>query len=427
MTRAARALGITSRVAAAAAAAFVIASVLSVGGLADGRDWGDVGHYEDYAEQIRDGDIPYRDFFVEYPPAALPAFLAASPFSDYLLAFKVAMLLLGLAAIGAVAVALSRLGASLARLVTALVLFAAAPLALGHLVLNRYDLWPAALLAGGLAALLVDRRTLGGGLLGLAFAAKVFAAAVLPVVAIRLFRTGGAGAVRAAGFTFVAVAAAFFVPFVALAPGGVAYSLYSQASRALQAETLGGSLLLAVDSATAYEANLRAGLAIELHGSAADGLGIATTVLQILAIALVARTYWRGPETAERFVVAFAATVAAFVAFAKVLSPQYLVWLIPVIPLVAPTAGLVASGILLAALVATQVEVHGFDGLTVTGWAVWTLLVRNLLLVALFVLLLRELAGSATRINGVDRRDLDPARASPPAARAAAPTRCSGR
>jgi hypothetical protein len=388
-----RPLGISPRIAAAFAAAFVIASVVSVGGLADSRDWGDVGHYEDHAERIRDGDIPYRDFFVEYPPAALPAFVAASPFSDYLLAFKVAMILLGLAAMVAVAVALSRLEPSRARLVTALALFATAPLALGHLVLNRYDLWPAALLVGGLAALLVDRRPLGGGLLGLAFAAKVFAAAVVPVVVIRLFRTGGIDAVRAAGIPFVVVAAAFFVPFVTLAPGGVAYSLYSQASRALQAETLAGSLLLAVDSATGYEASLAAGLAIEIHGTAADALGIATTVLQLVAIALVATAYWRGPETAERFVVAFAASVTAFVVFAKVLSPQYLVWLVPVIPLVGPTTGLLATGLLLAALVGTQVEVHGFDGLTVAGWAVWTLLIRNLLLVALFVLLLRELGG----------------------------------
>ena len=47
------------------------------------------------------------------------------------------------------------------------------PLLLGSVVLTRFDLWPAALVAGALAALVHDRHRLGLGLLGAAIAVKL--------------------------------------------------------------------------------------------------------------------------------------------------------------------------------------------------------------------------------------------------------------
>jgi hypothetical protein len=56
----------------------------------------------------------------------------------------------------------------------------------------------------------------------------------------------------------------------------------------------------------------------------------------------------------------------------------------------------------------TQLELRGWEGLHVDGWAVGALLVRNLLLVVLFALLARELrspsappvAAAVTRESG---------------------------
>ena len=60
--------------------AFVLACVLAKGGLLSSRYAGDVARYEDFCSRILHGQIPYHDFYVEYPPGALAAFLAPAPF-----------------------------------------------------------------------------------------------------------------------------------------------------------------------------------------------------------------------------------------------------------------------------------------------------------------------------------------------------------
>ncbi|MGZ4408688.1 MAG: hypothetical protein ACXVY6_07850, partial [Gaiellaceae bacterium] len=91
--------------------------------------------------------MPYRDFFMEYPPGALAVFLPPEAFgsSHYNATFKCLMALCGVATLLLVASLLVRLGVSTARLWAAVLLFALSPLALGPISLNTYDAWPALL------------------------------------------------------------------------------------------------------------------------------------------------------------------------------------------------------------------------------------------------------------------------------------------
>jgi hypothetical protein len=112
--------------------------------------------------------------------------------------------------------------------------------------------------------------------------------------------------------------------------------------------------------------------------------------VQACVLVVIWWMFARGPATASALVRASAAAVCAFVAFGKVLSPQFLIWLIPVVPLVRGRRGLWASALLLVALLLTQVWFPfryfrlalGFE----TGLS-WVLLARDLVLVALALLL----------------------------------------
>src|SRR5262249_55539486 len=151
------------------------------------------------------------------------------------------------------------------------------------------------------------------------------------------------------------------LPFFALAPGGVGYSFWTQAKRHLQIETLGSSMLLVLDKAHVYDARWIAGNpgSIDLGGRLPDAVGVLSTVVSLALVALVLATYWRGPDTDRRLVTAWAAALVGFTAFGKVLSPQYLSWILPFVPLAAGRRGLYAAGTFLAAISLTQLYSYG--------------------------------------------------------------------
>ena len=72
-------------------------------------------------------------------------------------------------------------------------------------------------------------------------------------------------------------------------------------------------------------------------------------------------------------------------AFGKVLSPQFLIWLVPLVPLLAGGTGAAASAVLACALVVTQLwfPFRYWDVVALSG-AGWLVLARDLLLVGLF-------------------------------------------
>jgi uncharacterized membrane protein len=280
---------------------------------------------------------------------------------------------------------------------------ALAPLALGSVVLSRFDLWPAALTVGALAALVSRRERLGLGVLAIAVAAKLWPGLLLPPALVFVWRRRGRREALVCAGIFLAVLAALFVPFLALAPDGVWSSLTRQADRPLQIESLGAALLIAAHHLFGAGVTVSSSSGSQnLSGDTADAVAVAQTVVQILLVVGVWVWFARGPAERERLVQAAAALVAIFVAFGKVLSPQFLIWLIPLVPLVRGRRGLATAGMLAVALVLTQIEFpfRYWRLVALEELPSWILLIRDVVLVALagvLVLPLRRPRGEAAR------------------------------
>ena len=144
---------------------------------------------------------------------------------------------------------------------------------------------------------------------------------------------------------------------------------------------------------------------------ASSGARFAGTLSAVLAAALIVAIWIRFARSSrdrDEIVLAFAACVAAYVAFAKVLSPQYLVWLFPLVPLVRGRRGLWATAVLGVAAVLTQLWEPQHHGDLYRHFAMREsvlLMTRDVLLIAMLALLVwpRPLERHAEQ--------LDPARA----------------
>ena len=351
--------------------------------------------YQKYGEAIARGDVPYRDFTVEYPPGALPVFVVPALGNEgdadaFKRSFELLMAVCGGALLIALAFALTALGASPARFCGALALAAVAPLLLGSVVLTRFDLWPTALAAAALAALVSGRSRLGHGLLGAGILAKLWPGVLLPLAVAHVWRTRGRREALVCLGVTAAVVAAVVLPFVAVAPHGVWTSFERQVSRPLQIESLGAALIVVSHHVFGTGVTMISSRGSQnLSGTTADVLGWAQTVLQLGALLALWITFARRGRTREELVQFAAATVVAFLALGKVLSPQFLIWLIALVPLARRWSAVV---LFVAALVLTQAwfPQHYWEyALEFDETRSWLVLARDVVLVALLVALVR--------------------------------------
>ncbi len=382
--------------AAIAAALFLGAWVcLDHGWYAHGRIV-DTPFYQGYGLQMRNGLLPYRDFSVEYPPGALPVFVAPTYFgqptvpSDYQRWFARLMAACGLACLAFVL--LSRPSRP------AVVFVALSPVLVGQVMLSRFDLWPAAFVSAAVAAFLHDRHRVGWLALALACVAKLYAVVLIPLAILWTLRRRGRDELAKGIAIWLVAVAAVFAPFAILAPRGLWDGLSGQFSRPIQIESLVASLLTTFGNP--QDAVSHSSVGIVGYG----WLAALTTGVELACLVALWIGFARGPADEDRFVRYAAGCIAAFVAFGKVLSPQYLIWLVPLVPLVRGRRGLAASGLLALALIATQ---YWF---TSTRYAEYIgdyryaplVLSRNLLLVAILAVVAwpATAGGSIRRIKG---------------------------
>jgi uncharacterized membrane protein YuzA (DUF378 family) len=344
-----------------AAAVFASLAIATTGVVrASGKQIVDTGRYADYAESVASGLVPYRDFDVEYPPGALVLFVApalvTTGTSAYFWTFAALMAIAGALGVFLTSAALERLGRSRRARRCVLALLAISPLAFGGVLLTRFDLVVAALVAGATLSLLHDRARAAAILLGIGAAVKLYPLLLVPLLVVWVWRRRGRHEAVVTSALVLGVTAIAYVPFLVLAPDGVAESVWRQLSRPLQIESLGAGALVVLHDVADLEVVVETSSGSQnLVGTTAAAVAVASSLVGIAAIVFLGVSFAREPVTDERLVRFAAAVLVAFVAFGKVLSPQFLVWLLFPLALVAGRRGAAAGACFAVAAVATAI------------------------------------------------------------------------
>jgi hypothetical protein len=320
---------------AAAVALFALSLIFIWHGSPDG----DVVEFSRYGHAVLDGQLPYRDFHLEYPPGAIPLFTLPA-LGEYVTWFRLESALAWVAVIALVGALLATLRAGDRWNPLLLGTVALVPLLLGPFTLMRFDAWPTALVLAALLCLLRGRPSLALALLALGVVVKAWPIALLPLFVVY-------GVPRRALALFGVVLVVALAPFALLSPGGAYNGLMAQPNRHLEYETIGASALFALHRPVRlyFETG-----SFSVAGSGANTIAILQSLLQLALVVLVVVIFARSRRGPRELVAAAAATVTAAAVLGKVLSPQFLLWIAPF----AALADLTALALFVAACAGTR-------------------------------------------------------------------------
>lgn len=354
-------------------------------------DWSSIID-NDFAPQadaiVNGGELPYADQEIEYPPLSVPILVAPEYFGEgtesfregfawEMLAFDLALvILMALAVPGTTRHVLSALGVYTAGVVMLSgAILDPSLIDTGPLILVRFDLVPALFILAAVLARDVGRSATWSALLSIGGAVKAFPFLLYPA----LLR--GEPNLRR-----VAVAGA--IPLVLCAVGVIAMgdefgsAITYHTERALQVESL---------AATPFEVAHTFGADVTSpvgHGGfeiVASGATVARWISVLIGLAaylLIVRAGWHSKVPNLELVTAL---LTVLVVFAPVLSPQFLLW---ILPLSAAAYGFSWNNlVLLVAILFTQIVLQNYDGVAeLDGNFVWPVAARNLWLLAYLVM-----------------------------------------
>jgi hypothetical protein len=365
--------------------------------------------YRSFAEPVLAGELPYRDVAFEYPPLAAPAIALPGVAGTGEDAFRWAFALWTLAAAMAVVLLCGALacatGGDARRAMLAAALM---PLLCGALLRTHFDLFPVALLLTGLLLLCRDRPRAGLAVLGLGAMTKLFPLVAVPVALTWLVARGQRREAWQGALACAATIAVIAAAAVTVSPDGALDAVSYHLDRPVQVESSPALVLLGLDAVGAGEAKSVSSYRSDgLEHPAGDAVtSVFLTALVALVILLCvgaagrrrAREGRRAGEAAadrgsRRLVIAGLAACAAFALCGKVLSPQFVIWVLPLGALAfAWRMHALAAAVALAALL-TQVEfpAHYFDVVAREPLAIGLVAVRNLALAAVIALSVRQL------------------------------------
>ena len=358
----------------------------------------DVAIYFQYARPILEGRLPYRDYPVEYPVLAIPLFvaplIAGGTFGVYKFAFAVEMLAVNAGAAWLVARQVED-SEGIERVPGRLAWYSACFIALCPMIVARFDLAPMLLAFAAARWMATGRSTAGGVAAGLGVLVKLVPGlVVIPFVASE----GSWKSKKRALGAFAATVALGGLGWWAFGGEQMARSFRYHGERGLEIGSLYASAyLVARQVAGVWVFSHFDHGSMNLSGPGSHDAASLSPILQCALLALVAgRARDAGPGQSLRF---GAAALLAYMLSGKVLSPQYLIWLIPFACVLGGRTGTAARRVFFGCcLLTTALYPSLFHGLSYfEPGPVAVLTARNLGLAWLFAILLGPRPVTPTR------------------------------
>lgn len=363
------------------------------------------------------GQALYRDVPFEYPPLAALAVIVprlaslAGDLESYTLAYAAQNVLAGLLTAALVIEAARRW--SLVPVARAALLYAAGTALLSPILPFRFDLLPALATLAALFLALSGRAGLAGVAMAVGGGLKLYPLALVPLLALRWLVESRWRDLGRFGSGLVVTSVLIVAPFVALAPTDWSGFLGYHGERGLELESLPAGLIAFLhvtgfhDRAATVVAHNSYELRSDLAEPAIAALPIAAGILLVAVHLLAARRFRREiqddgsvvPATVLRYALA---VLLALLLTSRVLSPQFMAWLLPFAALLAPLPALLA---LAAFGLTTAVFPFGIEQLKALELGAVALLeLRNIALVGLLAWLLASPAAPPRRVVAATAR-----------------------
>jgi uncharacterized membrane protein len=349
------------------------------------------------ARQMLSGHIPYRDFPSEYPPLALLFFLLPGLFLQttvpYSWAFATELILCDALVIFFMVDLSPLLKIPVKHSLGAYTLLI---LAVGPIVVSRYDILPAMLALAALWAFMRERIGLAWAAAALGVIAKMYPALIVPLFIIYHLKNRQYRQLAKGGAIFLAIVLIGTIPWLVIDAPGFWHSMSYHFNRGLHIESTYGTALLVgrlsgmtgMDIGYAYGSwNIILPLADRLAGIS---LFVVAGFL-IVVYVLFALRLWRvhvGDPASDLLRYA-ALAVVVFMLADKVFSAQYLIWLCPLLPLIAVRRRYFMLGLFIIAAALTQ-YVYPYNYTEFVRGETWPVIIlglRDILLVAMAALM----------------------------------------
>ncbi|HEY7025100.1 MAG TPA: glycosyltransferase 87 family protein [Candidatus Limnocylindrales bacterium] len=349
------------------------------------------------AEKIVAGGMPYRDVPSEYPPLAvlnilIPRVLSGFSHPMYQTWFSVISIIFAVATFFIVWW-IARQGWSVERPMDAAAIFVGLALTAVPLVVWRFDILPAFLSAVALAIWVAGRAGWTGFALGVGAMAKIYPIFLGPVFALAAIaerRYKQVVAIILGG----AIAVGLILAFPVLVAGTKAFSyVFYQENRGVEVEALPGAIAMFAHTFFRQPATVQEGFgAWQITSPVLTTLAAPTFLFNIalLAITVLACAYSfrrdvrnTGLVQPQTLVTYLFATVMVVILINKVLSPQYLIWLLPFMALLSGRQSLLLLVILVITVFIYPLNFASL--LVMRPNPVVALNLRNVLLLVLFL------------------------------------------